>query len=52
MISKEDISLLVEYFETLTTVPTGLETTVLKLTHIDNINKEQDALMELVQGGE
>lgn len=52
MISKEDISLLVTYFKSLSSVPETLITTVAKLTCIDNINKEQDALIELANGGE
>lgn len=52
MISKEDIGLLVTYFKSLESVPETLTTTVAKLTCIDNINKEQDALIELANGGE
>ena len=52
MISKEDISLLVTYFKSLSSVPETLTNTVAKLTCIDNINKEQDTLISLSNGGE
>ena len=52
MITKEDITLLVTYFQSLQEVPEALTNTVLKLGYIDEINKNQDLLVNLSNGGE
>ena len=51
MLIKEDISLLVTYFDSLTTIPEELTTLVEKLNLLNTLQITQDSLMELMKGG-
>ena len=50
MLTKEDISLLVTYFDSLTTIPEELTTLVEKLNLLNTLQITQDSLMELMKG--
>ena len=51
MITNEDIKALVTYFNSLTAVPSGLETIVAKLNCMDEINDQDAILRSLMAGG-
>ena len=50
MIKKEDITLLCDYFNSLTTIPSNLTTLVEKLNLMKTIQDANDDLLELMQG--
>lgn len=52
MMNNEDVRLLVEYFNSLEEIPEVLNTTVLKLKYLNDINIANNNLMELVKGSE
>ena len=51
MITNEDIKALVTYFNSLTAVPSGLETIVAKLKCMNIINDQDAELRSLMAGG-
>ena len=52
MITKEDVSLLVAYFDTLSEVPETLTTLIEKLNLMKTIQTANDELMEIMKEGE
>ncbi|MBR2705046.1 MAG: hypothetical protein IKE91_06230 [Clostridia bacterium] len=52
MITKEDVALLCDYFNELTSVPEELTTLVEKLNLMKTIQEANDDLMELMKDGE